>query len=294
MPSTPPPEAELAALNREIEHLEAEQAVLEDQRKKRSQVVASAIRRKWYLKSALKARTFAKKWQQGRVVMLTVLSALVGFVAFMLVGLITGWISAALVCLLVAAGGTAALLYSLFNRPADDLLQAAIAEAASNSNVANAHFKEAYERLTEVKNRLQQLVEERRAKMASGRVQKAALLQRRWKTMSSAEWEDFVVEVCRTLGATVERRGRLDNGAELVIEFGSRRVAAIVRTAREAINSEAVRQAIALREREGCDACAIITNGRFTGAAQDFAPLNDCQLIGRDAFPDFALGQVEW
>ena len=44
-----PPEAELAAINREIEHLETEQAVLEEQRKKRRKVVARAARRLRYL-----------------------------------------------------------------------------------------------------------------------------------------------------------------------------------------------------------------------------------------------------
>jgi HJR/Mrr/RecB family endonuclease len=43
----------------------------------------------------------------------------------------------------------------------------------------------------------------------------------------------------------------------------------------------------------GCDSCAIITTGRFTGAAQDYAARNGCTLIGREAFPDFALGKLE-
>ncbi|MEX2316110.1 MAG: restriction endonuclease, partial [Pirellulales bacterium] len=90
-----------------------------------------------------------------------------------------------------------------------------------------------------------------------------------------------------------DRRGQLENGAELVVDFGPRRVAVIVKTSREAIDSGDVQQAIALKERERCESSAIITNGRFTGAAQDFAPRNDCKLIGRDEFPDFVLGQIE-
>jgi HJR/Mrr/RecB family endonuclease len=186
------------------------------------------------------------------------------------------------------------MLASLFYRPTDSLLPAVVAEAESQSRVASAHWREAFERLKEVKVRLASLIEERREKMASGRVQRAALLQRPWKTMPAAEWEDFVVEVCRTLGATVDRRGHSEDGAELVVDFGPRRVAAVVKTSREAIDSGAVQDAIALKEREACDACAIITNGRFTGAAQDFAPGNGCKLIGREEFPDFVLGQTEW
>jgi hypothetical protein len=293
MPATPP-EAELTALNREIEQLEAELAVLEEQRAKRSKAVFRGVWRLRYLRTALRMRTIANKWQQGRLVLLVVLPIIVGVLALIVVDAITGWLGVASLCLLLGAGGTAAVLYFLFNRPADDLLHAAINEAESQSRVANAHFGEAYERLTEVKTRLERLIEERRAKMASGRVQRAALLQRTWKTMKAAEWEDFVVEVCRTLGATAERRARLDNGAELMVDFGSRRVATIVTTSREPIDSAAVRDAIALREREGCDTSAIITNGRFTGAAQDYAPRNGCKLIGRGEFPDFVLGQIEW
>ena len=226
--------------------------------------------------------------------LLIVVPAVVAFMMFILVDMITGSAGLAFLCLLLGAGGMAGVLWTFFNRPADDLLPAAIDEAASNSRVANAHYKEAFERLAEVKNRLQLLVEDRRAKMASGRVQRAALLQRPWKGMNASEWEDFVVEVCRTLGAKVERRAHGDHGAELAVDFGGRRVAMLVRTAREPIDSEAVRQAIALKGREACDHCAIITNGRFTGAAQDYAPRNGCRLVGREEFPDFVLGQVHW
>jgi hypothetical protein len=217
-----------------------------------------------------------------------------GVLLFVLVDLVADSFSLALLGFLFGAAAGAGGLASLFYRPTDALLPAALAEAESQSRVASAHWKEAFERLTEVKQQLARLVEDRRARMASGRVQRAALLQRPWKGMSSVEWEDFVVEVCRTLGATVDRRGHGDEGAELIVDFGSRRVAALVKTAREAIDSGSVRQAIAVMNRERCESCAIISNGRFTGAAQDFAPRNRCKLIGRDEFPDFVLGSIEW
>lgn len=293
MPATPP-EAELAALNREIEQLEGELAVLEEQRSKRKKAARRATWRLRYLHLARWLRTIGAKWEQWRLSAMIVGPAVVGVLVLILVDWTTNSLGFAFLCLLIAAAAVAGFLAALIYRPSEALLPAAISEAESQSLVANAHYRETFERLADVKSRLKRLVEDRRARMASGRVQRAALLQRRWKTMIAAEWEDFVVEVCRTLGATVERRGRVENGAELVVDFGPRRVAVVVKTSREPIDSAAVQTAIALCERESCESSAIITNGRFTGAAQDYAPRNGCKLIGREEFPDFALGQIEW
>jgi hypothetical protein len=154
------------------------------------------------------------------------------------------------------------------------------------------HCKEAVERLSEVQQRLTQLQEVRREKIASGRVQRAALLQRTWKMMTAEEWSDYVVEVCRTLGGSVERRARVGELEELLVKFGDRNVAVLAISSQNAVNSELVHQAVDFRSRSGAASCAIITNGRVTGAAQDFAARNECQIIGREAFPDFVVGSV--
>ena len=102
--------------------------------------------------------------------------------------------------------------------PADTLLPAAIAEAEAQARLDNARLEEKIGRVTETKQQLEKLVEERRERIASGKVQRAALLQRDWKKMPASEWEDFVVEVARTLGASVERAKRIDDeGANLIV-----------------------------------------------------------------------------
>ena len=144
------------------------------------------------------------------------------------------------------------------------------------------------------KQQLEKLVEERRERIASGKVQRAALLQRDWKKMPASEWEDFVVEVARTLGASVERAKRIDDeGANLIVGFGQRRIAVKTLVAKETIQGTLVQKVIADKATLSCDSCAILTTSRFTGAAQDYASRNGCTLVSREEFPDFALGNVE-
>lgn len=292
MPSTTPPQAELAELNREIERLEAEQVVLEDQRKKRATVARRAAWRGRYLRWASVLRRPSVKWEWWRIAVLVVGPAVGGVAVFVVVELLSGSTSIALLGFLIGAAAALGALTTLLFRPSDALLPGAIVESETQARLTNAHWTEAFERLTQVKERLTRLVEDRRTRMASGRVQRAALLQRPWKGMSGVEWEDFVVEVCRTLGATVARRGQIAEGAELTAVFGERRVAVLAANSREALNSDVVQRVIGMKTRDGCETCAIITNGRVTGAAQDFASHNGCRIVGRDEFPDFVLGEV--
>jgi len=292
MASITPPEAELAELNREIEQLEAEQAVLEDQRQKRAKMAARAAWWQRYLQIARAVRRPAEKWEWWRMAVLLMGPAVCGVLALVLVDLVFQSTTLALFSLLLAAGTSLAILTLLFFRPADSLLASAVADSEVQARVANAHRNEASDRLSEVKQRLTKLVEDRRIRMASGRVQRAALLQRPWKGMSGVEWEDFVVEVCRTLGATVDRRGHSDQGAEMVVEFGERRVAVLASSSRDVLNSDVVQHVVAMKSRAHCGTCAIITNGRVTGAAQDFGPRNGCTIVGRDQFPDFVIGRI--
>lgn len=293
MPTSTPPEAELAETNREIERLEAEEAVLEEQRAKRAAAARRAAWRFRYLRFVRWFRSPAASIELWPLAVMLIGPVLVGTLAMIVVGFVVSSLSILLIAFAVGAAAGAGMFAAFLYRPRDELLAATIPEAEASARVADAHWKEAAERLTEVKERLQRLVEERRERMASGRVQRAALLQRPWKTMSAVEWEDYLVEVCRTLGATVDRRGHADDSAELIVDFGPRRVAVIAKVSRETIHSGAVQQAIAVMSREGCPTCAILSNGRFTGAAQDYATRNGCTLIGREHFPDFVMGGTQ-
>jgi hypothetical protein len=284
----------LTQLNHEIEQAELETARLEKERAAVATDSARAKRIMRYLRLARWIRRPAASIEMWRSGVLIVGPAMAGVALFVLAHLITGSLLLALLGFLVGAGFALAMLVGLFYRPPDALLEPAIAGAQSQDQLEAARLREKAERLNEVNERLKQLVDERRDQIASGKLQRAALLQRNWKTMSGAEWEDFVVEVLRTHGATVERTNRVgSDDANLVAEFGSRRVAIFTEGEGHNVTSAAIQRALAAKERHDCDTCAVLINRRFTGAAQDFAQRNDCTAIGSGEFPDFVLGKID-
>jgi HJR/Mrr/RecB family endonuclease len=110
--------------------------------------------------------------------------------------------------------------------------------------------------------------------------------------MRDTEWEDFVVEVCRTLGAKAERTRHVGD-ANLVADFGDHRVAVLTDGGGQNVSSDTIQRAIAAQKDAHCNASAVIVNRRFTGAAQDFARRNGCAAIGAVEFPDFVMGKIE-
>jgi hypothetical protein len=228
------------------------------------------------------------------IVVLVVEPAVVAILMFIIALILTGSVAPAFLALLIGYSVAAALLAALLYRPSDELLPATIAEAESHHKLLQARQKEKVERATETKTRLNRLLEERRDQIASGKLQKAALLQRKWKTMPATEWQDFVVEVCRTLGAKVERVGHPGgDDANLVADIGSRRVAIMTEAKEHNVSSATIQLALAAKSSHNADTCAVIINRRFTGAAQDFARHNDCTAIGTGEFPDFVMGKLE-
>jgi hypothetical protein len=115
---------------------------------------------------------------------------------------------AGVLAFILAAGLSALGLAALLYHPPQAELAAALAEAESRRQFTAIQSKGSVKQLATVNERLTAAVGQRRDLMASGQVQRAALLQRDWKTMPEAEWEDFVVEACRTLGASVDRLPR--------------------------------------------------------------------------------------
>ena len=284
----------LTQLNHEIEQAEAEASRLQNERAAVAKDVSRAARRLRYLQLARRLRGPTARFEMWPLAVLVLGGGAIGFLFLVLAGLVTSSISLGFLAFVIGLLAGAALFASLLYRPANELLPADINEAESQTRLASARLKEKTERLAETQALLQRLIEERRDQIASGKLQRAALLQRPWKSMRGAEWEDFIVEVLRTHGATVHRTGRVGSeDANLVAEFGSRRVAVFTEGEGQNVSSATIQQAIAAKERHGCDASAVIINRRFTGAAQDFAKRNGCTAIGSSEFPDFVLGKIE-
>jgi HJR/Mrr/RecB family endonuclease len=283
----------LTQLNYEIEQLEAEVSRLAAERGTIVRDARHGARRSRYLKLARWVRTPAASFEMWPIALLVIGGGLVGFSFVVLVSLVTGSLSWALLGFLIGLSTGAALFAALLYQPPDALLPTAISESESHARLVDARLREKTERIADVNARLQKLIDERRDQIASGKLQRAALLQRNWKNMQGAEWEDFVVEVLRTHGATVDRAGGRDVDATLVADYGSRRVAVLTPSEGQVVNSATVQQALAAKERLRCDSCALVINRRFTGAAQDFAQRNECTAIGASEFPDFVLGKIE-
>lgn len=286
------PQRPLTQLTREIEQLEAEAKRLEVERAEIGSDVRKAARRTRYLQLAQTTRRPVARFSQWPLAVMFIGPVIVGFLVLVLVNALTSSFPAAFFAFLLGMVAGVGLFASLLYHPADTLMPAAIDEAASQQRLASARLQEKLERLAETQSQLQKLVDERRDQVASGKLQKAALLQRNWKKMGDAEWEDFIVEVCRTLGAKAERTGRNED-ANLIVDFGPRRVAILSQGESHVVSSDTVRQALAAQERLRCDGCAVIINRRFTGAAQDFARHHGCTAIGAAEFPDFVLGKID-
>ncbi|HEX3600594.1 MAG TPA: restriction endonuclease [Lacipirellulaceae bacterium] len=294
MSTSPPLHRPLTQLTREIEQLETEVTRLETERAAISADVRKSARRLRYLHWAQTIRRPAAHFNPWPMAVMLVGPVVIGIVFLVLVNLLTNSYPAAFFAFLIGAVLGVGLFASFVYHPPDTLLPAAMNEAESHARLTDARFKEKIDRLTEAKIRLEKLVAERRDQIASGKLQKAALLQRNWKQMDDDEWEDFVVEVCRTLGAKAERTGRIaSEDPNLLIDFGDHRVAVLTHGEGHNVSSETIQHALAAKGRLRCDTCAVIINRRFTGAAQDFAQRNTCAAIGANEFPDFVLGKID-
>jgi hypothetical protein len=159
--------------------------------------------------------------------------------------------------------------------------------------------------------RLQKLLDERQQLAASDKLQRAMLLQRNWKAMRGTEWEDFLVEVCRTLGAHVDRApnsfyvpsgptkpvaaGRktiVSPANHLIVTLSPRRIAVAAIAGINPFHPAAVQQSLNELAQHGCDATAIIANTRLTAGSRELAAHRNCTLIGENEFPDFVLGKL--
>jgi hypothetical protein len=294
MPAESSAKRPLTQLNHEIDESEAEASRLENERQAVAKDAKRASRRLRYYRFAQWLRRPAASFELWPMIVMLFGPFTLGVLALIVVHFPTGSYPLAFFAFLLGTVAGVGLFAALIYHPPDTLLPAAIAEAEAQSRLCHARLDEKLGRVAEVKQRLQQLLEERRDQIASGKLQRAALLQRNWKAMRGAEWEDFVVEVLRTLGAKVERTGRIvGQDANLIADFDPRRVAVFTEGEGHNVASSTIQQALAAKDRHRCDSCAVIINRRFTGAAQDFAQRNGCTAIGTSEFPDFVMGKIE-
>jgi hypothetical protein len=297
-----------ATLQRELAQLEAEAAQLEIDRAPLARSVARLRRRSRYLRLARWFRAPAATWNAYPVIVFTVGPVAIGIVTFILLSMIfSSWLLA-VGGLFVGSLGGAALLASLLYRPADELLPGTILETDAKLQNETSRLHETLVAIAELNRRLALLEQQRRELATSHKLQRAMLLQRNWKAMRGSEWEDYVVEVCRTLGANVQRaeatqaqtstpaagaRGVIRRlPTTLFVTFSPRRLAVAAISEVNPFHAAAVRQIIDELAQKGCDELGIVTNARLTAGSKEYARSRHCTLVGAEEFPDFVLGKT--
>jgi Restriction endonuclease len=294
MPANTPEQWRLTELNQRIEQLEARIAELASERAAHAKAASRSAWRLRYLRLARVVRSPTASFELWPMGLLVAGAFFSGFMLMAIMGIATRSNAVGLLAFFLGAGAAAWVLASLLYRPPQAELSAMSAAAEADGRLAQLHSQESAEQLAMIKGQYAAAVEERRDLMASGQVQRAALLQREWKLMPEVEWEDFVVEVCRTLGGAVERVPRTtEKDANLLVRFANRSVAMVTKGEGQTVNSGAIQHALAGQKRHACDRSAVVINRRLTGAAQDFARHNGCTAIGVEEFPDFVMGKIE-
>lgn len=58
------------------------------------------------------------------------------------------------------------------------------------------------------------------------------------------------------------------------------------------VSNSAVQEVVAGMRVYSCNACAVVTNSRFTASAKELAAHNQCKLIDETDFPRFVMGEI--
>jgi HJR/Mrr/RecB family endonuclease len=177
--------------------------------------------------------------------------------------------------------------------PASKELNEIVERSASRLRTAREAGNKLQAELSDVRRLLRTDMQALNVIRQSLQFQRETLLQENWKAMRGPEWEDFLVRVFRLLGATVEPTGTSgDQGVDLIATLGPRRYAIQAKGYVSAVGNGAVQEAVAGMAHYRCNACAVITNSRFTTGAVELAESNRCRLIGEDDVPALVLGNL--
>ena len=113
--------------------------------------------------------------------------------------------------------------------------------------------------------------------------------------MRDKEFEWFLKGVFEQLGYQVEvTKASGDQGVDLIVSGGGRRIAIQVKGYANAVGNSAVQEVYAGMNYWKCKECAVITNSRFTKSARHLAASLNCKLIDRRSMDDLMAGEHTW
>lgn len=120
------------------------------------------------------------------------------------------------------------------------------------------------------------------------------LLARDWKSMRSAPLAGYLEEVFRELDYAVELASAPDaHGADLIVSKAGHKVAIRVVGFVDAVGDSAIEGATVAKSEQQAEGCAVLTNSRFTLAAQERASAVGCVLIDEGFVPALVLGLLD-
>jgi restriction system protein len=100
--------------------------------------------------------------------------------------------------------------------------------------------------------------------------------------MTGIEFEEYVAAVLRGLGYQVDiTKATGDFGVDLIATKGGVRTAVQCKRQARAVNGSAIQQVVAGAAVHDCTATMVVTNHRYTRAAQHLADVHNCALIDR-------------
>jgi hypothetical protein len=295
-------ESQLSSLNRRIDELRRIALRIKRDRRPFQIAAAKASFRLSQLRFRRWLRSPAKTYQLWKVGFLVIGAAAVAAVCFLL--FINVSVSAAFVSCGLSAALTAAAMYPVLYYPTDARLTELIvdadiacreAETQLRNAKANDGLRDVELELRDLNTEKLELLETVRREIESGIRRRSELLHLNWRAMRDNEWENYLVEVFKALGAKAERIGCSgDQGCDLIVEAGQMRIAVQAKGYHNSVGNSAVQEAFAGMHYHGCNMCAVITNSRFTQSAQELAVSTRCVLISEQQIPDFVMGQVDF
>lgn len=139
----------------------------------------------------------------------------------------------------------------------------------------------------------QQKREEHQRWIRSIQYQQEQLCASNWRALRSVEFELFLKNVFEVLGCHVETTKLSgDQGVDLIVHYGSKKVAVQVKGYHSSVGNDSVQQAFAGCSFYQCHVCAVITNSRFTSSARELADRVGCILVDENSMQDLIMGRI--
>jgi hypothetical protein len=124
-------------------------------------------------------------------------------------------------------------------------------------------------------------------------LKKNQLLLRDWRSLRGIPFEQFLAEVFEDLGYSVQTtKASGDQGVDLIVTIEGHRVAIQTKGYEKSVGNNSVQEVSAGMQFYHCDACAVVTNSRFTRSAIALARSTGCQLIEGDDIPLLIRGEL--